>query len=64
MFVLLILLAAGTFAYLWWLRTRTTLTRACRWREDRTAGLWRCAYCGAETVSEGAPLVCLRGIQR
>ncbi|QYX56660.1 hypothetical protein K1T73_16745 [Roseovarius sp. SCSIO 43702] len=34
--------------------------RYCRWRKDRDAGEWRCAYCGA--VSEGLdpPERCLR----
>ena len=42
-------------------------TRACRWRQDRTkaqpgAMAWRCAACGAETVTEGVrpPRICLR----
>jgi hypothetical protein len=57
--ILLILLLFGVLAYLYWRRKTTTLTRECRWR--RTApGEWRCAFCGAETVSEDSPLLCLR----
>ncbi len=57
--ILLILLAAGTFLYLWWRWRAFGLTRECRWREDRRRGLWRCAACGAETA-EGPPRICLR----
>lgn len=57
--ILLILLLLGVLAYLYWQHKTTTLTRECRWR--RTApGQWRCAYCGAEMVSEDSPTVCLR----
>ncbi|MGA0540438.1 hypothetical protein [Neotabrizicola sp. VNH66] len=40
------------FLGLWYYRRGSTLTRACRWREDRAAGEghWRCAACGAEMV--------------
>jgi LSD1 subclass zinc finger protein len=53
--LLLILLGLGVLAYLWWRWRRTTLTRECRWRLDRTkgAGHWRCAACGA--VADLAP---------
>jgi hypothetical protein len=61
---LLILLGIGVFAYLWWRWRTTTLTRECRWREDRAAGPghWRCAACGAETVAEPGqePRECLK----
>ena len=60
MLPLFVLLALGVFGYFWWRWTRTTLTRECRWREDRSAGLWRCAFCGAETESAGSPRVCLK----
>lgn len=59
MLPLLVLLAGGTLAYLWWRRRTTTLTRNCRWRQDRVRGVWTCAYCGAETVSDGEPDRCL-----
>ncbi|MFV0515173.1 MAG: hypothetical protein ACK5MY_16315 [Jhaorihella sp.] len=58
--VLLIILALGVFAYLYWRHRSTTLTRDCRWREDRRNGIWRCAFCGAQTPGAKAPLVCLR----
>lgn len=40
---------ACVFLYLWLARRGSTLTRACRWRLDRTIGPshWRCAACGA-----------------
>ncbi|MDU8944588.1 hypothetical protein [Ovoidimarina sediminis] len=59
---ILLLLLVGVLAYLWWRWRRTTLTRACRWREDRRRGIWRCAFCGAE-VAEGPPRVCLKDLQ-
>lgn len=49
------------FAWQYWRWTRTTLTRSCRWREDRGRGDWVCAFCGARTESAGhPPRVCLR----
>jgi hypothetical protein len=57
---LLLVLLVGVLAYLYWHRRATTLTRDCRWREDRAAGVWRCAFCGAETVQDGPPRACLR----
>lgn len=58
--VLLLILLVGVLAYLGWRRTTTTLTRDCRWRADRAKGHWRCAFCGAETESDGPPRHCLR----
>ncbi|MCG7622017.1 hypothetical protein [Epibacterium sp. Ofav1-8] len=62
--VLLILLLLGTLTYLYWRRRTTTLTRNCRWRQDRRAGGWRCAFCGAVEGGAGAPLHCRRGQDR
>ncbi|MDW4499078.1 hypothetical protein R5H30_13865 [Sulfitobacter sp. D35] len=66
--VLLILLLVGVLAYLYWRHTRTTLTRDCRWRADRSRDkgslhFHRCASCGAEvyTAGDGAPRDCRRG---
>ncbi len=56
---LLILIVVGVLAYLWWRWRYTTLTRDCRWREDRSTGTWRCAFCGA-TVGHGPPRICLK----
>lgn len=58
--VLLLILAAGTFLFLWLGRRNSTLTRDCRWRLDLSAGndVWRCAACGART--NGTPNQCLR----
>jgi hypothetical protein len=59
--LLLLLLGISVFLYLWLTRRNSTLTRDCRWREDRAAGLWRCAACGAECRPEkGPPRDCLR----
>lgn len=62
MLPLFLLLALGTFAYLWWKWRFTTLTRLCRWREDRAAGDWHCAACGARSSGGAgkAPRQCLR----
>ncbi len=59
---LLLILALGVFAYLWWKWRFTSLTRDCRWRQDRAAGDWVCAACDARTTTENgrAPRVCLR----
>lgn len=57
--VVLLALLCAVVAYLWWRRHTTTLTRNCRWRQDRTRGLWSCAYCGAETPGDTAPTRCL-----
>lgn len=61
--ILLLILLVGVFAYLWWQRRTTTLTRDCRWWQDRTSGSWHCAFCGAELAQEKAPTVCLKGQQ-
>lgn len=62
--LLLILLLIGVFLYLWIDRRGSTLTRACRWRLDRTQGegAYRCASCGATTLSSdpSGPRQCLR----
>ncbi len=59
--LLLLLLAFGVLGYLWYRRTTTTLTRDCRWRQDRAHEQWRCAYCGARREGTEAPTDCLRG---
>lgn len=61
--LLLILLAVGVFAYLWWARRGSTLTRTCRWRLDRSGGAarYRCAACGAVAAEGGLPRQCLKG---
>ncbi|MFC6687595.1 hypothetical protein [Jhaorihella thermophila] len=58
--LLLLILFIGVLAYFIWRHNATTLTRNCRWREDRARGVWRCAFCGAETQSRDAPRDCLR----
>ena len=56
--ILLVLLLVGVFVYVYWKRTRTSLTRNCRWRRVGP-GAWRCAFCGAEDTGEASPLRCL-----
>lgn len=56
--VLLLLLLAGVFAYFLWRRHATSLTRNCRWRQQRAQGQWRCSYCGAAEPGEAAPRIC------
>ena len=56
---ILVVILLAVLAYLWWRWRFTTLTRDCRWREDRKKGVWRSAFCGAETEG-GPPRVCLR----
>lgn len=62
--VLLLILLVGVLGWMWWTRRGATLTRACRWREDRTGGvgLHRCVACGATCLlPEGqVPRHCLR----
>ena len=60
--LLLIVLLISVVLYLWLARRRTTLTRACRWRLDRSGGPdhYRCAACGAE--KDGQPRDCLRPV--
>ena len=58
--LLLLILLLAVFGYLWWERRRSGLTRACRWRQERAAGQWRCAGCGAVQKGELVPNRCLR----
>jgi rubrerythrin len=59
--LLLLLLVVGVFAYAWAARRNSTLTRACLWRQERAAGQWRCAACGAVQTGDATPRHCLRG---
>ena len=47
---LLPIIIIAIFLGMWWMRRGSTLTRNCRWREDRATGPghFRCAACGAE----------------
>lgn len=56
--VLLLILLAAVLAYLLWRRRTTSLTRNCRWRQQRAQGQWRCLYCGAVETGGAAPTVC------
>jgi hypothetical protein len=62
--VLLLILAASAFLYLWLSRRGSTLTRLCRWRLDRAVGPshYRCAACGAvcDMAPGKTPRDCLR----
>ena len=59
--LLLLALVLGVFVYFVWRAKTSSLTRDCRWRQNRSDGLWRCAYCGAEKAGEDMPRQCLRG---
>ncbi|TXI04860.1 MAG: hypothetical protein E6Q73_02640 [Pseudorhodobacter sp.] len=58
--VLLVILVIGVFAYAWFARRGSTLTRNCLWRQEKSAGQWRCAACGAVQKGAYAPRDCLR----
>jgi LSD1 subclass zinc finger protein len=62
--VLLLVLLLGTLLFMWLSRRNSTLTRACRWRLDRTRGAnhYRCAACNAvmDTAPGKQPRDCLR----
>ena len=58
--VLLLFLVLGVLAFLWYRRATTTLTRDCRWRQDKARKIWRCAFCGAQKDGEDEPKDCLR----
>lgn len=62
MLPVLVMLLIGVLAYGWWRSRYTTLTSACRWRQDRAAGDWVCAACGARTTTPDnrTPRHCLR----
>lgn len=61
--LLVLLLLVAVFVYLYISRRGSTLTRECRWRQDRRSGpqAWRCASCGARTTADASPRHCLRG---
>jgi hypothetical protein len=61
--LLLLTLLIGVFAYAWFVRRGATLTRACLWRQEKAAGIWRCAACGATCAPPAgkAPRQCLKG---
>jgi len=58
--ILLLILAAGVFAYFVWRSRTSSLTRDCRWRQHRKEGYWACAYCGAQHQGAEAPTTCLK----
>ncbi|WP_083445046.1 hypothetical protein [Pseudorhodobacter aquimaris] len=62
--LLLLALLIGTLLYMWLSRRNSTLTRACRWRLDRTGGPnhYVCAACGAhmDPPAGKEPRDCLR----
>ena len=58
--ILLLILLLAVLAYMWWERSTSGLTRACRWRQERAAGQWRCAACGGVVAGTEAPRICLR----
>ena len=59
LFVLLVFV----LAFLFWRWRMTSLTRNCRWREDRRVGGWHCVFCGARmsnAVQKKTPTQCMR----
>ena len=52
MFIFIPFLVIAVFVAMWWARRGSTLTRDCRWREDRSQAKpgmshYRCMACGA-----------------
>lgn len=66
MVFLLPVLILGLVAYFTWRHFTSSLTRDCRWRLDRAAGVWRCAACGGELAErgpdsgDGPPRICTK----
>lgn len=58
--ILLLILLLSVLAYMRFARRNSTLTRSCRWRQERSAGQWRCSFCGAVRPGEAEPRVCDR----
>ena len=58
--LLLLILLVSVLVYMWIARRNATLTRACMWRQERSAGQWRCASCGAVKPGAETPKDCLR----
>ncbi len=58
--LLLLILLLAVLAYMWITRRTSTLTRACRWRQERSAAQWRCVACGAIKPGAQEPKACLR----
>ncbi|MFN4154862.1 MAG: hypothetical protein ACK4HF_09420 [Paracoccaceae bacterium] len=58
--LLLLILLLSVLAYMWITRRNSTLTRACMWRQERAAGQWRCASCGAVLPGAQEPRECRR----
>jgi hypothetical protein len=56
--LLLLLLLLSVLAYMWLSRRNSTLTRACKWRQERAADQWRCAACGAVEHGPAEPRHC------
>lgn len=56
--LLLLILLVAVLAFMWFERRRSGLTRACRWRQERSAGQWRCAVCGAVAQGDTTPNHC------
>ncbi|MFN7222854.1 MAG: hypothetical protein ACK4MS_02405 [Paracoccaceae bacterium] len=58
--LLLLILLVSVLLFMWISQRKSTLTRACRWRQERAAGQWRCVACGAVSAGEAVPTLCLR----
>ena len=56
--LLLLILLAGVMAYFLWRSRTSSLSRNCRWRQQKAQGRWHCAYCGAVEEGDAAPRIC------
>ena len=59
--VLILLLLTGVFGYFIWRRKTSTMSRDCRWRQQRSQHRWQCTNCGAVQPGAAEPRDCLRG---
>jgi hypothetical protein len=56
--VLILILLLAVLAYFIWRARTSSLSRNCRWRQEKARGQWRCAYCGAVEPGAEAPRIC------
>ena len=56
--VLVLLLLTGVLIYFVWRDRTSTLTRNCRWRQQRSLDCWRCSACGAVQPGAASPKGC------
>jgi hypothetical protein len=56
--LLLLILLAGVMAYFVWRSRTSSLSRNCRWRQQKAQDRWQCLYCGALQEGGGTPRAC------